>query len=281
MNSQRSESQDQKHIFAVAFGFIFALFLLLRPRPPQNSVERTSPKEILHANDDVDDSSARISLTGPNITNPHARPPSWKTALDVCTFLVAAGAFAAACIYAGISYRMWREMQTQTVNSERAWVGLDIPITLDVVEVNSSIVKIKGHYSLKNFGQGPAFKTIEFGNFVDPADPKMAESESDIACEAPVKFATGTVPIGGDLKQPPPFGRILFSDQKMDRPIDFNGTVQTVAHYRFVGCIAYIDQFKSIHWTRFCMERRPGDLSAIPKLDFCALYNDTDEPKKK
>jgi hypothetical protein len=49
-------------------------------------------------------------------------------------------------------------------------------------------------------------------------------------------------------------------------------------HFWFVGCVAYLDQFKTAHWTRFCMEpdllSRPMN-KEIP-LQFCALYNDTD-----
>jgi hypothetical protein len=47
---------------------------------------------------------------------------------------------------------------------------------------------------------------------------------------------------------------------------------------------AYLDQFNTVHWTKFCMERRPGDstpITEIPKLDCCAMYNETDQPEEK
>jgi hypothetical protein len=29
------------------------------------------------------------------------------------------------------------------------------------------------------------------------------------------------------------------------------------------------------------MERKPGDTAPVPKLDFCSMHNDADEPKEK
>jgi hypothetical protein len=229
--------------------------------------------------------SMTVPQVPPSPTNPdnsaqckYERTPTWEKVLAMV-------GVSAAVIYAGISLMMWCEMQKQTriqrdtgINTERAWVGLDVPITLDSIETQSARVGIKGHYSIKNFGHGPAFKVFQSGTFVD-TDRKIAEAEEDTACVAPIKFSTGTVPVGPKLKPLPPFGQILFPNQPKDEVIDFTGPAQVVEHLRFVGCAAYIDQFKSMHWTRFCMERTPGDVSRIPKLEFCALYNDTDEPK--
>lgn len=191
-------------------------------------------------------------------------------------------------VYACITHRMWIEMQTQTkiqrdtgINTVRAWVGLDVPITLDAIENQSARVVIIGHYSIKNFGHGPAFKVVQFGNFVGTNESMEIQTrEANSSCDGPVKFATGTVPVGGEMKQPPPFGYVLFPDKWNNYPIQFQGPQDTVLHLRFIGCVAYIDQFKTVHWTRFCMERTPGDPARIPKLNFCAMYNDTDEPKK-
>ena len=82
-------------------------------------------------------------------------------------------AFAAAAIYAGLTYRMLCAVQAQTriqreaaINTERAWVGLDVPITLDAVDIAAEASKIDGHYTIKNFGQGPALKVVQVGDFV-------------------------------------------------------------------------------------------------------------------
>lgn len=194
--------------------------------------------------------------------------------------------------YAWITNKMWIEMQEQTriqrntaIDSDRAWVGLDVPITLDAIETESTTkVIIKGHYSFKNFGHGPAAKVVQAANFAsDPGNLQATSAEADFFCGSSIKFATGgvTAPMGGKLKEFPPFGYTLFPNQPHDESIDYQGNAETVTHLRFIGCVAYIDQFKAVHWTKFCMERRPGDMARIPKLDFCAMYNDTDQPKEK
>jgi len=190
-------------------------------------------------------------------------------------------------IYARITHHQWKELQEQTriqrntgINSERAWVGLDGPIVLDGIATESSGVSIKGHYSIKNFGHGPAFKVIQAGLFIQQTTLEIEKREADFWCDSSVKFATGTVPVGGELKQPPPFGYTLFPGQGKDYPIEYEGPTATLNFLQFVGCVAYIDQFKAVHWTRFCMQRTPGDKARVPKLDFCSLYNDTDEPKE-
>lgn len=191
--------------------------------------------------------------------------------------------------YALTTAKMWKEMQQQTriqrntsINSERAWIGLDVPITLDAIELQSTKMRIKGHYSTRNFGHGPALKVMQSGNFVIPnASMETQTREANFFCDSSVKFATGTVPVVGS-KQPAPFGHTVFPGQGHDEIIDFQGPPETAMHLRFIGCVAYIDQFKTVHWTRFCMERRPGDptpLDKITKLDFCSMYNDTDRPE--
>jgi hypothetical protein len=195
----------------------------------------------------------------------------------------------ATIVYACITHNMWKETQEQTriqrktaINSERAWVGLDIPITLDAIGIRSNQLLIKGHYSLKNFGHGPALKVVQSGMFVDTNESMEIQGrEADFFCDSSMKFATGTVPMQAPLKQPAPFGHTLFPGQPDNYPIENQGPIETAKFFRFIGCVAYLDQFKTVHWTRFCMERRPGDSAQVPKLDFCAMYNDTDQPNEQ
>jgi hypothetical protein len=186
--------------------------------------------------------------------------------------------------------RQWGEMQTQTriqrntgINSERAWVGLDGKITLDGFAVKSDRVAIKGHFRIKNFGHGPAFKVTEAGLFTQHTALEEDKRSADFWCDSSVAFATGTVPVGRGTKQPGPFGYTLFPDQGKDYPIEVEGPVATLDFLQYVGCVAYIDQFKMVHWTRFCMMRYPRNPitlpTEIPELEFCSLYNDTDKPK--
>jgi hypothetical protein len=177
-----------------------------------------------------------------------------------------------------------KDIRASSINSERAWVGLDVPVTVDAIEVRPTRMRIKGHYSIKNFGHGPALKVVQTGDFVTPGTSMEFQArEADFYCDSSVRFATGTLPTVG-IKQPGPFGHTLFPGQGHDETIDFQGPPETATHLRFVGCVAYLDQFETVHWTRFCMERRAGDptpLDRLTHLDFCAMYNDTDKPDEK
>jgi hypothetical protein len=270
---------------------------------PENPVhgDKSEPRAERKASEQTNDSKPEVPLT---TAQPQAAPSphhceitcktkrDWvdKAPLGLEGFgLFVLIVYAIATIeYACITNKMWKEMQEQTriqrdtsINSERAWVGLDTPVTLDAIETQSARVAIKGHYSFKNFGHGPAVKVIQSGNFIQQTNLEMEKREADFYCNSSVKFATGTVPVGGEMKQPPPFGYTLFPNQGHDESIDYQGGIDTLKFLQFIGCVAYIDQFKTVHWTRFCMQRRPGDTAKIPKLDFCSLYNDTDQPKEK
>lgn len=216
----------------------------------------------------------------------------WKIVLEILMVIFTGGAVAAATYYAVISHRMWSEMQQQTcvqremaVNSERAWIGLDTPVNLDqIAPMPNNRVFIKGHYSLRNFGHGPAIKVVQSANFLGLNQGLEVDArEAQSFCDSSIAFATGTVPVGGTLKQPPPFGYTLFPNQPHNESIEYQGPIETLKFLRFVGCVAYIDQFKTVHWARFAMWRGPYDPAvpsiAIPKLDFYSLYNDTDQPK--
>lgn len=222
--------------------------------------------------------------------------------LDSAIALGTVGAFAAASYYAWVNNKMSGEMQYQSciqretgINSERAWVGLDVPVTLDAIALDQKAQKaaIKGKYSIRNFGKGPATKVMQFGNFLDPGKKldseqrlKTQKAEANWFCDSAVKFTTGTISVGGNMKQPPPFGYTLFPNQTHDEPIEYQGPLDTVEFLQYVGCVAYIDQFKTVHWTQFAMWRGPHAANdvipkTVPKLDFYSLYNDTDEPKEK
>jgi hypothetical protein len=205
-------------------------------------------------------------------------------------------AFFAAAIYVGINVKIWQEMQKQTriqrktaINAERAWVGLDAPVKIDALEIVPRL-KVESHYSIRNFGHGPALKVVQTGWFW--IDPKTLDSLAKGACESSVHFATGTVPLGPGLTNPGPMGYTLFPNQPHDESIGtpsdpWQGDAQPdLKHFWFIGCTAYVDQFKITRWTRFCMEpdiyaRHPMNKD-IP-LKFCALYNDTsdsEDPKQ-
>ena len=194
------------------------------------------------------------------------------------------GAVVAAVIYAGVTYCMLIAIQKQTriqreasINTERAWVGLDEPITIDALEIVPQL-KVEAHYRVKNFGHGPAFKVFPYGRFED--DPKLQPNVAKTACYGPIDFATGKIP-----RQPGPMGYTLFTNQErretMGSPSDpWQGPPEpNLKHFWFVGCVAYLDQFKTVHWTRFCVEPdfMPRLINKEIPLQPCALYNDTDD----
>jgi len=193
--------------------------------------------------------------------------------------------------YAFLTQSMWKEMRTQTriqrqagINTERAWVGLDGPITIDVLEISPRL-KVESHYSVKNFGHGPALKVIPSGWF--ETNRKLLDGSARSACDLAQAFTTGTVPKSQEMRTPGPMGYILFPGQThqetIGSPIDpWQGAGEPdIKHFWFIGCIAYLDQFKMPHWTRFCMDSS-NFLQPINKntpIDFCSLYNDTDQPR--
>jgi hypothetical protein len=277
--TDKDKSRPLQAILALSSLFVvasvFARFRSISTRTVSVPDARTDPSPLgsRQSADATGDAARDVPEPRPVMA---AKPHGWKSVLEILTFV-------SVLAYAVISYRMWREMQTQTVNSERAWVGLGDPIVIDGIAGSGNQVKIRGHYTIKNFGHGPALKVVgPFGIFEDPV-PKL-EMERRVTqsfCDSAVKFATGSVPLVGS-EQPGAFGRILFPDQYAEATIDFNGSTETLKHLRFIGCVGYLDQFDKPHWTKFCMERAPGDstpFDKIPTLQYCAMYNETDPAK--
>src|SRR5260370_20348674 len=93
--------------------------------------------------------------------------------------------------------------------------------------------------------------------------------------------------MGPGLPQPAPRGNMIFTDQWRDEwigsPTDpFQGdAMPDLKKFWFIGCVAYFDQFKNLHWTRFCMTS--PDFGPSPPMNKdtpihpCNLYNDTDD----
>jgi hypothetical protein len=169
---------------------------------------------------------------------------------------------------------------------QRAWVGLDGIVEIDALETTPRL-HVESHYRIKNFGNGPALKVVVSGWFETNLNLEMEKRAAKFACDGAVKFATGTVPMSPEMHNPGPFGYILFANQWHDEFIGSPGDPWTgesqpdMTHFKLIGCVAYIDQFRAVHWTRFCMEpdfyigRQIMDKNV--RLRFCALYNDTDE----
>jgi hypothetical protein len=176
MPSTPSQNPDNssgllKTLGAVFSGVLFGLFLSKLKSPTQQSVGSVS------SNTDSDSETNRGNVlpsvptqtlpSPPNPGNPcqccHHRIPRWKIALDVGMFLATVGAFIAAAIYAGITHRMWTEMQQQTciqreatTNAKRAWIGLSETPKVQVSSLAGKTYSANTELSIKNFGEGPA-----------------------------------------------------------------------------------------------------------------------------
>lgn len=209
-------------------------------------------------------------------------------------FLATAGAFVAAAIYAGITHKMWEEMQKQTINTDRAWLGVDMgpdpnhPIKISVLRLGPPQFTVVSSYRIKNFGHGPAFK-VASTEWVT-TDTKDMETWAGFSCNSAMHFTEGTVPVSG-IPRPPPMGRMLFPEGFLDRPIGqpdspfIGASVPDAKFLFFIGCITYKDQFGSSHWTRFAFlspEWTPRVvLNENVPLHMYGMYNDTDDEADK
>jgi hypothetical protein len=198
----------------------------------------------------------------------------------------AALAFCAATIYAGIAFFQWKETRNQTRSISRAWLGYQtdepskLPVAIEGVEVSPQL-SIRGHYTIKNFGNGPAIKVME-SLFVVTRTHNLAEVQRAVSfpCEAGKHFATGTVPMDKSLMNPGPMGFVMFPQQTYGNSFNWQGQAEPDDKWAYVvGCVAYLDQFNDSHWTRFVVLIGDGNhpLNDSSPRQIYSLFNDTDE----
>jgi len=260
-----------------------------------NSIDkrRETDKETDDAQPSVAITDLRTDVPIPVDIRTKKTKPEWAWA--IIKSLLEAGGIAAVVWYACVTNSMWKEMQRQTkiqrdasINQERAWVGLNGSVITDVLQAMPK-VRIGGRYSIENFGHGPALKV--FPNSMPVWEYKGADyrKTAEMVCVPAIEFATGTVPYGPGVSNPGPMGYTLFpgqihDEQIGDGPWEGEGLTKPMQHFWFIGCVAYLDQFKAVHWTRFCMESSftHQPINKDTPLQFCALYNDAGdwEPKK-
>jgi hypothetical protein len=185
-----------------------------------------------------------------------------------------------------VAYWQWDALDKtdQTLRAgQRAWIGLDGVVKIDVLETIPHL-GVEAHYRIQNFGNGPAIKVIPIGWFW--TDEKLMENLALSICQMASNFTAGSVPHGPNVRNPGPMGYTLFPNQGHEETIGspsdpWTGPAEPdLTHFRLIGCIAYINQFKVVHWTRFCMEPQINASLPLTKdtpLTFCSLYNDTDE----
>jgi hypothetical protein len=217
---------------------------------------------------------------------------------DRAVALFTLGILLAAVIQSVIFSLQWHEMVTAGRQAEKAiketnrlaratedlnrpWLGLAGRIVLGETAIKN---RYSASYIIKNFGRTPAFKAISQLWFVS-GDAKEWDETARVACELNMPFTKGTIPVGPNLKQPPPMGKALFPDQGLGDSIPWEAPEEK-QWMAFVGCVSYKDALENYHWTRFCMESpnwnytgKPFALDPKTPLHLCNVYNDTDDKK--
>lgn len=271
--------------------------------------KRNQPSESMHPPNTTEHENGRTPSATPAVGLNKMPPPTHPTCSSQCRYpeekwwkdwaegiaiLIALGLLIANIIQTCAVRNQLGEMQKQTtiqretsVNSERAWIGLNGSVVTDVLEATPK-VKIGGHYSIENFGHGPALKV--FPNSMPVWEYERADyrKTAEMVCVPAIEFATGTVPFGPGVSNPGPMGYTLFPGQIHEEqigggPWEGDGLAKPMRHFWFIGCVAYLDQFKAVHWTRFCIESSftHQPINKDTPLRFCSLYNDAGdwEPK--
>lgn len=209
---------------------------------------------------------------------------------------------AATIVYAYLTYRMWGEMQQQTciqrkasMNSERAWVGLDGPPAVEIGLLEDR--KRMGatiNFTVKDYGKGPALSVMASAAIVpsDASNQHVVEDSLESTCNLVSAFV-GMKPTKPVYSSEPPtnrqWGHIIFPGQPFN-----TGTVTTIDMSKMIGkevfiagCIVYKDQFSEPHWTKFCYNTGAfakdvvKDASSFKHLYMCGANNYTDEVEKK
>jgi hypothetical protein len=128
----------------------------------------------------------------------------------------------------------------------------------------------------------------------DEPDPRKLDETAAYVCNS-ARYATTGIPYEGlhvFVKQGPTGYTLL---PKQTHPDEFGSadaiiegeppighSLRPIGKWlRIFGCVAYFDQFKTLHWTRFCVISVTDLNSAEPRQKLCPNYNDTDETDEK
>jgi hypothetical protein len=165
--------------------------------------------------------------------------------------------FAAAFFYGAITYLQWQDAHKNFIINQRAWVGIDRPISVDSFASDGKLGgKIGYTITLKNFGNSIATDVAMSSEPVSAID--KIEPAADYACELATSFsrlrgAKIANPSGIDYPKKIS-GGIIFPGEWLaygmkDTDIQTGKTEWAVT---IVGCIVYKDQFAKERHTHFC-----------------------------
>lgn len=212
-------------------------------------------------------------------TASESRPPGlmpmslhrWWTRPEWWLVILAAVAAASGLASLRFFYDQLKAVQNASVAGERARLGLSGPVKIQSVDDDRNL-RVTAQYPVKNFGHGPAFDVSSY--FV--VTPKgRASSAAFGICEFARVSATRKVRSEMEGYTSP--GTDLFPGQTSLQGGFASGPPVTSGPTDLIGCIAYKDQFGTLHWTRFCMQSQGTALSTKTVFFTCTQYNDTDD----
>ena len=237
------------------------------------------------AKDERPDSTALTPNPPPTPTNKKRTAKRCRKCLPIATFAVEVLALFGLAVYAGLTYRMWQEMQNANkANSEsfrtdeRAWAGIE-PIEPILKTPASGKFTASFAYNLRAKNTG---KTV--ARCVEVRAPQQAALSFLTTGENPEwvdnwqdNFLLGKFKNSSDIPIVRSAPRVLAPGQVAPVPLVLYGQgPQIFPKGEFVsflvGRIDYIDEFYVRHWVKFCffVAKPNGD------LEYCKYGNDED-----
>jgi hypothetical protein len=309
-SSQNSpEPEGLLRILAAAFsGVLFGWLLSKLKTPIQQSTETVHPSA--HTDDSRTEAKPPLPLAvtiesypPPSISEEDKADKKEQRWLNRRTFiatlftaLFAGGLLIVTSKYARYTYRMWGEMQQQTciqreasINTERAWVGLDSPPKVEVDSLKQKRFTAQITLTAKNFGKGPALNTVADVRFATHGHVLETITAS---CDLISPFVglkpNRPVSSSEDISKFQ-WGQELFTNQPFFNGTNYSGDSADIIGQEvfIVGCIVYKDQFGNPHWTKFSYSTGPyvsdvvRDPSSFKHLYISSANNYTDDVEKK
>jgi hypothetical protein len=269
------------------------------------STPKQQHNEALRPRDNTAEKRASAPVNPPVISEVPPRPPNplqpyqgryestplWKKILE-------SAAVVAGVSYAIVAYLQWHEMKRATdaaksaaetahdalVKGNRPWLGVDgSATTLQQPTMGKEGIKASVGFILKNFGTAPALHVGMHAIIVNNSPPTQEgladfsqfKRDADASCRM-ADLATKSIVQGEEGA-----GLYIFPNNSVVERL--NGMTTTPAPLPImaldlVGCIAYADQFKGIHHTRFCFmsENAIKDVRMDQRLISCPINEDAD-----
>src|SRR5579864_7817660 len=156
--------------FFIAFGIVALSALIIwsvcgpkRSYGAQEQVQTETDRQA--SNNSSDEARSPASVSRPSMGEGERARHKLKDCRDCWTFGIEILGVLGLSAYAYITYQMWQEAQTQTVEANRAWLGYqqakdsNLPVVIDRLEIAPRFA-VEAHYTIENFGHGPAIKVI-------------------------------------------------------------------------------------------------------------------------